>query len=259
MNTLLITNYWFPWNTSGTMRWLHIGRYLDFDVLTSWKPRKGFWDLSLPFSLHEVKRFGNRLPAVLWGFLAIFHIPIRKYDTYVFTSPPESLIISAWILEKIFRKKVLVDMRDSIDRKNQKLPLFNWVYKFFYRWMNNVVVCWQFLDEDKFAIHHGYDEIDCAVSEPTYQNSDEWGDYMRYDYQTYLNRLSLGILPDYKSKNVDWKKYAASSYPTIRKMGFTANVEMHPETKSFPLRNWEEVSKLFELYLLGMHTNGGIG
>ena len=163
MKNLLITAYWFPWNTPGTMRWLQIGNYLQFNVLTSGRPRTGFIDNTLPMNIDRPSRlvlmFGNKLPAWFWGLRSIFHIPKFKYDTYIFTSPPESLIVSAWIMEKVFRRKVLVDMRDSIDRENQKAPWMNWLYRWFYNGMNNVIVAWQFLDEFKFAIHSGYDEI----------------------------------------------------------------------------------------------------
>ena len=259
MKTLLITPYWYPWNTSGTMRWLHIGQHLDFDVLTSTQPRKGFFDMTLPPGLsHHFICFGYRWPAVLWGLAAIFRIP-WKYDSYVITSPPESLLITAFILEKVFRKKVMVDMRDSITRPNQRLKVLNWLYTFVYNRMNHVVVAWHFIDEDKMAVHHGYDDITPKTSAAVYHSHDEQGKLKRYDYETYRSRLECGVIPDYTlKKNVDWENYAASSYPTIKKMGFDVNVKMHPETRSdFPLRSWEEVAGLMKMMIGAMHAKPG--
>ncbi len=271
MKTLLITNYWYPWNTPGTMRWLQIGQCMSFDVLTSKQPKTGFKDYTLPPTHPQldrgvwrwVTRFGKRLPAWLWGLLSIFHIPKFKYDTYIFTYQPESLLVSAWIMEKVFRRKVLVDMRDSIDRENQKAPWMNWIYKWFYNGMNNVIVSWQFLDEFKFAIHSGYDEVEhykeswihkygmAPVSIPLRP---------RMDYKEYIVALACGIIPDFSNKP---KGYACSSLATVKSLGYKPDIDhLHPETKSFPLRSWKQVADLMELYILGMHvdinsTNGG--
>jgi len=96
---LLITHYWYPFNNSGTFRWLNLARHIDFDVLTSKKPRKEFYDETIPRRGRRVFRYGSRLPAVLSGLYLSFRTLFKRYDTYIITSPPESLIIGAFILQ----------------------------------------------------------------------------------------------------------------------------------------------------------------
>ena len=116
---LLITNYWYPWNCSGSFRWVHIGEHLEFDVLTCKKPRKGMYDETMPGKNHRVFRHGRNLPALLFGlFITCFVIFIRKnYQKIIFSSPPESLLIPAWICQKL-GSDVYIDVRDDIARKN---------------------------------------------------------------------------------------------------------------------------------------------
>ena len=157
MKTLLITNYWAPWNHSGTFRWIGFGRYMNFDVLTS-KHKKGFYDETIPSGAHTVfRRECFRLPACLCGiFLAFYSIFRRKYDIYVFTAPPNTLVLAAW-LNQIIGRKVVLDMRDMIGYPEQRLKVLNPIYRFFYNRVKNKVVAAQFFDESAYCIYHGYD------------------------------------------------------------------------------------------------------
>ena len=103
MKTLLITNYWYPFNHGGTMRWLQLGRYLDFDVLTSKKPRGAFYDETLPFRDRRTYRHFSNLPAILFGIFIIPFVLALRYDLYVITIPPYSLTFVAYVLTKLGR------------------------------------------------------------------------------------------------------------------------------------------------------------
>ena len=155
---LLITNYWSPWNTSGTFRWLHLSRYIDFDVLTSKKPNTGFKDETLPpDNCKRCIRVGSNLPAMVSGIVLSVVSWFMRADRYVYTSPPETLLVGAWFSQKVLRREVYVDMRDALDRDMQPhkwlLPLYRWLY----RRLDNVCVAMQFFDPKKQVIRHGYD------------------------------------------------------------------------------------------------------
>ena len=154
ISIIVISYYWAPWNNAGTFRWWNFGKFINFDVLTSRRPVNSFHDETINDN-HKVKRFG-KVKAVVWGFLAIFKA--GKYDLYIVTSPPESLLFCAWILQ-LMGKKVLVDMRDPIYRIRQPLKFMVPVYRFFYNRINNVIVSWKIIDKSKPCIYHGYEDI----------------------------------------------------------------------------------------------------
>ena len=245
MKTLLIACYWWPFNCSGTFRWYKLSYYVEFDVLTSKNPvmtySDGFKEESIPLPDVKAYRIGRKWPSAVWGLVVYFYVLFFRYELYIFTSPPETLLIGAWILEKIFRKKVVVDMRDKIERKLQPLKFMIPVYKFFYRQMNNVTVAWQFIDPNKYLIPHPYDPVSLhpkALKEPIYYIG-------RLNFASYHRLLSYGFLQDYSLKH---ENYATSSYPTIKKLGFKVNKKMHPEAEREPI-SWEEAGILMLDYI----------
>ena len=157
MRTLLICNTWYPWHNSGTFRWLHLSQYINFAVLTTKRPSRGFNDDTMPQGRYtKLYRHGNMLPAFLAGlYLSICSLFIRA-DKYIYTCPPETLLFGAW-LNQLLGRKVYVDMRDKLDRHTQchkwAIPFYRWLYKR----IENVCVAMQFFDESKPVIRHGYD------------------------------------------------------------------------------------------------------
>ena len=212
MKILLITNYWKPWNTSGTMRWLQMSRYIDFDVLTSRIPRGGMYDETLPQSRARVFRFGSGLYAFLSGLCLSFLSWFRKYDLYVFTAPPEILIIGAYILQKMGRK-VILDMRDIIDRPFQKLRIMIPVYKFFYKRVKNKTVSFQFFDETAQVVRSGYiDGLERKTGDWCF-NRGTLG--LRHCYTGYIRCLNAGLIPKFRERN-----YSSSSFINLLHLGF---------------------------------------
>jgi len=216
---LLITNYWYPYNNSGTFRWLHFGEQMDFDVLTSRKPKGSFKDITIPNPEKKVIRFGKDYPAALWGLIAPFKALFRNngYKWYIVTSPPESLLIGAYLMQ-LAGKKVLVDMRDAINRDRQPLKFMIPIYRFFYKRMKHVVVAWKFIDYSKPCVYHGY-EIKNARNFKGYYKE-------RLPYREYIEALKRGYMPDQSKKP---EGYVAGSYHTYLHLKFPINLEVHPE------------------------------
>lgn len=219
MKIILIAHYWYPWNNWGAFRWMNFGRYIDFDVLTTKEPIQSFIDYSIPDPQKKTLRFGRKLPAIVWGFFASIIIQFRRgYDVYIFTSPPAMLLLGAWLLQ-LRGKKVLVDMRDSIDNWCQRSRLLIPFYSWLYRRMRNVTVSWQFLDPSKPVVYHGYELI---------ENPDDFRGYYngKVDHISYLKLLKVGFIPDQSRKPAG---YGTSSWWTFKKIGFMVNLKMHPE------------------------------
>lgn len=163
MKILLITNYWHPYNNSGTFRWLYFSKYIKFDVLTSRKPKRSFQDESIPVFRHDIRifRIGGNLPAFISGWILSINSLryLRAYNIFIFTSPPESLIFGAYFLQ-LLGKKVVIDLRDKIDRPNQPNKFLNFIYNFFYKRMKNRIVSMNFFDENASGvIRNGTDYI----------------------------------------------------------------------------------------------------
>ena len=232
MKILVITNYWKPWNTSGTMRWLQLSKYIDLDVLTSRKPKGGFYDETLPGSSARVYRYGWNLYACISGCYLACRAILRKYDLYIFTSPPETFIAAAWIFQTLGRR-VILDVRDRIDRKNQKLKFMIFVYHYFYRKINKKVVSFQFLDNEAEVVRSGYDGW---IRKITYDWEFIRPDRMIYDH--YISGISCGHIPDYRNKP---KGYGSSSFINLLYLGFKdLPRHFHPEVHDQPIISWKE-------------------
>jgi hypothetical protein len=249
MKILVITNYFYPFNHSGSIRWTWLGRFIPFDVLTQIFPRKSFIDETLPypFKTKNVYKLGFMFPAVIWGLVASFAVLFfRKYDIYIFTSPPQSLLLGAYFLQKS-GKRVVVDMRDSNNSWGQRhrwlVPLYDWLYDR----LDNVVVVMKFLDSSKKIIYSGYDDV------TRFCEADKW-EFVKPErlfYRSYLELLSKGKIPDYRNRNDKPKSYGCSSYVTLRKMGFEGlpNNYFHDEVYTRPITSWQEASEQYKTFL----------
>lgn len=244
MKILIITNYWKPWNTSGTMRWLQLSKYIDFDVLTSRKPRGGFYDETLPGSSARVYRYGWNLYACLSGCYLACRALLRKYDLYIFTTPPESFIAAAWVFQKLGRR-VILDVRDRIDRKNQKLKFMILIYHWFYRKVKEKVVSFQFLDNEAEVVRSGYDEnLEKKIQTFVYMPTEN-----RTDYENYLYWISRGFISDYRNKP---KGYGSSSFINLLYLGFkNLPRHFHPEIHDQPIISWKESAEQYKKILEG--------
>jgi hypothetical protein len=236
MRTLLITNYWSPWNTPGTMRWLQLSKYIDFDVLTSRKPRGGIYDETLPASNATVFHYGYNLYAILSGLWLTFRAIFRKYDLYIFSSPPESFIIGAYILQRLGRR-VILDMRDTIDRPFQKLKVMIPIYRFFYKRIKEKTVSFQFFDETAKVVRSGYTDI--LLLYKSYKK--EWKFHKpteRLKYQYYRWNLANGLIQPFREKS---RNYSSSSFINLLHLGFKGLPRFyHPEVHDQPVINWKE-------------------
>ena len=251
MKVLLITNYWYPWNTSGTLRWLQIGRYLDFDVLTSKKPRKAFYDETLPGpnrNSRNVYRHFSSIPAILFGFFIIPFVLAHRYDLYVVTIPPYSLTFVAYILTKLGRK-VVVDIRDDFRKnKNNHWGILNPIYGWLQKRIKNKTVVFQFIDKDATRILSGYSpEVDMEYRRYTLYW--EFVPCIRQHYEVYNFGLSIGKIPDYR-KRIDGI-YASSSFVNLLYLGFkNLPVDcLYEECISQPIQSWKETAKQMKEYL----------
>ena len=245
-NILVITNYWHPWNNSGTFRWLHLSKYIDFDVLTSKRPGKGFYDDTMFETNTKIYRYGNRLPAFLSGlYLSIISWFIRA-DKYVYTSPPETLLVGAWVNQMLGRE-VYVDIRDKIDRGHQRhkwlIPIYQWLYKR----IKNVCVCMQFFDKNKPVIRHGYDDIEkCNDNFPSriMLNGSE-----KLTYAMYCVMIQKDAGRDYSGR--DYKDDNSLSLVTLRHLGnpILGKENLHPECFEFEPESWEKIAEQMKGFL----------
>jgi hypothetical protein len=231
MKTLLIAHYWYPFNNAGTFRWLYFSKDIDCDVLTTSIPINSTVDTTIPNPNKKTIRFGNRLPAIVWGLIASFVILFKKYDRYIITSPPESLLLGAWLLQLLDRN-VIVDMRDSVDRDTQKIKMFIPFYKFLYNRLKNIVVCWKFLDESKPCVCHGYEV----------EKGDKFNGYYtdRVCHGVYLSRMKHGLIPDQSNKP---KGYATSSLHSFLHLNYPINNEFNKEMFTVIPKSYSERAK----------------
>jgi len=233
MKTLIVAHYWYPYNNAGTFRWVNFSQEFDCDILTTKVPVNSFYDDTIPNPRKNTIRFGNKLPAVVWGFLASFVMLFKRYDRYIITSPPESLLLGAWLLQ-LLGKRVFVDMRDTINRKSQPHKFLIPIYKFMYKRIKNVTVAWKFFDE-KPCVYHGYEEVDKHEFVEYYKG--------RTNHAMYLKMLSLGLMPDQSNKP---SGYAASSIHTFNHLGYPVNGDMHEEAKTAVCGSCAEQAKLIK-------------
>jgi hypothetical protein len=244
MNILLITYYWYPYNNPGAFRWLGFGKYLKFDVLTCNKPINGIKDITMPNINKVVFKFGNKLPAILWGALSIIPVLFLKYDIYIITSPPESLLFTAWILQ-ILKKNVIIDMRDRIVRPTQPHSRLTTIYQWFYNKIKHVIVSAKIIDSSKIIVYHGYDDIERnirALDPPVYYN-------YHVNYETYILLLQYGFIKDFSAKI---EKRGASSLHTIKHLGYKSNKNMLDE--EYGVHSWKEGASIISKLIINIQN-----
>ena len=247
MKVLLITPYWRPYNVAGAFRWLGMNTYLKADVLTMKIPRRGHLDETMPLSCFigfKIFKVGTRIPAIIWGLLASFVALFKRYDIYIFSAPPETLIIGAWI-HQLLGRTVVIDRRDNfVDGKEFGL-MFKYVhrlivpiYKLVYKRLKNKITCWKFIDPEATIIYHGYHPVN-AKSKQVQRYYTE-----KIDHNFFLEYLRWGVVPSYKGKP---EGYGSSSYPTIKQAGFVADIRLHPEVENHtPVTYVSQAKKLIK-------------
>lgn len=233
MKILLITNYWYPYNASGTFRWLSFAKYIPIDILTSQKPKRGFYDETINRTGKRIFHVGSNLPACISGIVLSLYSIFFKYNVYVYSSPPETFLLGAYIQQELGRK-VLIDMRDSIDRKALGFKPLKWFYGWLYKRIKNKVVSFQFLDEGAKVIRSGYENIKTTKKQAFLECS------FREYYGFYLGFLSDGIVPCYLDKP---RGYGSSSFVTLRHLGFeNLPRHFHDEVHNCEINSWKEQS-----------------
>jgi len=251
MKVLLVINNWWPWNNSGAFRWAHIGEYMDFDVLTSNKPMGSIYDETMPGKEKRIfyRGFYN-VPAVLGGVcLAFFSLFNRKgYDYIIFTSPPDPLIIGAWMMQ-LFTKNVVLDVRDDFYSSRCKANPFWFLYpiwQFFFKRIKNKVAVNEVIPECGNIIRHGHMDLNLSV------DIDHWEfvEYKRYKYAEFKNLLEHGKIPDYRMKN---PAYTPQTYYTYRK--YFVGLPKHFKDKrmyEWPIESYREIAEKWKNYLKGL-------
>ena len=251
MKTLLITYSWRPWNSPGTFRWLQLGQYMNFDVFTTKEPSKGFYDSTLPKDVFERKVYrygGYKLRRTLWSFLILRHLLKKRYDLYIFAVSPYGLYVTAFIMEKIFKRRVVVDIRDDF-RKNarHKSHWLDWLFSYCQKRMNNKTCSFQFLDKDATRILSGYNpELVENIDIPFWVFIQEY----RLGYEVYNNSLKMGDIPDYRNRING--KYGCSSFVNLLYLGFKdLPIDcLHEECINQPVQSWQESARQMKEYLL---------
>ena len=238
--TLLITNYWYPFNTPGSLRWIQLGRYLDFDVLTCKQPRKGFIDETLPVPRDRMvfQHFSN-LPAVLFGLSITLLAIFRRYDLYIITIPPFTLSICAWILQTMGRK-VILDIRDNQANKNNHWRAVTWLCQRFQSMIRHRTASFQFLDPGAVRVLSGYSpELERKVKDPMDWEWHEFYSQCRLSYKGYLFWTSHGVIQNYRKRMKNG--YAASSFVDLLYLGFLClPIEnLHEECRNQPIWSWK--------------------
>lgn len=252
MNKLLIAYYWYPWNSWGTFRWWNFAKYIDMDILTSKKPKGAFYDPTIEKRGQKIYRTGSFF-ATLWGLYIIgpllFHI--RKYKILIFTSPPETLIILAWLCQ-VLGKVVLLDMRDGINNPiKPQLKLARPVFRFFYKRIKHKTVCWNFLREgDEKVIRHGYYE------ELVKYDGELWsaGLTPKKPFKHWLHDIQSGSLNNYYKKP---KGYGSSSFVNYLYLGFKdLPIHFHGEVHCQIPYSWREQATKMEDVINAIDKSG---
>lgn len=241
MRTLLVANYWTPYNNAGTLRWWNFAKHIDFDVLTV-KKTSGIIDPTLEERGNKIKRIKNfsrvaSLNGLLLSFMAFF----TKADLYIFTTPPETLLIGAYLLQ-LRGKKVIVDLRDQIDREHQPVGFLVPVYRFLYKKIKNVIVTWRMIDPTKIVIHHGHDNL---ILKSNKQKIMPEG---RFTHKEYNEMLEQGYIPNYNTHGNWVKGYVTSSYVNIKYLWGKRIDLVHKELEEtfYP---WEHQASLLKKYI----------
>ena len=254
MKTLLITNYWYPYNHSGTMRWLQLANAgLEFDVLTQRKPREGFIDETLPMVDRRKITFLSNIPAVLWGFLVILRVIFTRYDTYIFTQPPSTLVFPAYIMQ-LLRRNVILDSRDHMETwDNPFREYFLPALRPTYLKIKNRVVSMQHFDYSAYVIRSGYLSLTRKFDDWVF---DPWS--KRRNYRQYIRSAEFGIITDYRNRPIckaTGYPYGSSSFCTLRYLGYKNLPEyFHPEVHNCKLNSWEEAVELYKNYISGVNN-----
>ena len=230
------------------MRWLQMGRYLDFDVLTSRKPRKGFYDETLPFGhFRRVYRHGSGLPAVLSGlYLALRAIFFRSYDVYIFTVPPFTLAFGAYILQLLGRR-VVIDIRDNGNNKNNRWKLVTKICQYFQERVKHRTTDFNFHDTGATRILSGYNpELKRAF---TFGWQWRFFNTERGQYKSYNDCLNHGLIPDYR-KRINGV-YSCSSFVNLKYLGCVDLPidKIHIECVGQPVQSWKQSAKEMKEYL----------
>lgn len=258
MKALLVTNYWLPYNNAQTIRWYQYAKYMEFDVLTV-KKTKGIEDETLEKRNNSVKYINSHTTvAVFNGVILSVSALFHKADLYIFTIPTETLLIGAYILQKM-GKNVIIDTQDSIDRKHIGFKLFVPLYKWLYKRIKHRIVCMKFIDPSSVCIYHGHDDIELREFVTKPELLKHTGNRLTH----YLwNRLLVnGCVPDYTAElNKIQKNYGQSSFVNIRwlwrdKLNLIKNrfgTEMlNDEMWTMPLYSWKVSAQLIknQLYI----------
>lgn len=205
MKTLLITNYWTPYNDAGTIRWWNFAKYIPLDVLTTRRTR-GLYDETLEERGHNIQRVRNFSNiSCLNGLLLSIHSLFAKADIYVFTTPSETLLLGAW-LNQLLGRKVVIDVRDKIDRPHQPVKLLVPLYKWLYQRIKNVVVVDKVVDDTKSIIQHGHDSLRLKYNK---QYPMPKGRFIHKDYNEMLQR---GFVPKQKVEDYPQSSFANLDY-----------------------------------------------
>lgn len=214
---LLVTAYWTPWNNAQTIRWWQYSFYFNFAILTVKYPL-GFYDESLVESknYHPTKRVRGWVPvAIVHGLILSLYsiLYAKRFRVIVYTTPPETLLIGAWI-NQLRGYKVIVDLQDQVDRKLQRWKIFNPIYRFLISRIKNVTAVADFIyDGKKKVIYHSWDGLAKKSNQMKVMSCDrnlKWIDYIK--------KLRNGFVPDYFNKPKGYYGYGSSSIANIRMM-----------------------------------------
>jgi hypothetical protein len=203
---------------------LGMNKYLKADVLTSRQPVKSFKDYTIPDHSYCVKRIGKNWIAKLWGLLAPLLALrfIMRYKQIIITSPPETLILWAYLLQ-LAGKDVILDMRDSYYRKEMKLKFLIPVYACLYKKVRHKVVAFQFISSRATVIYSGHDSLIRKTDSPAYYYTPS----KRLSFLVYNDLLTKGRIPTMMNKP---EGYCSSAIHNIKHLGYEIDNQMfHPE------------------------------
>ena len=240
MKTLLITNYWTPYNNAGTIRWWNFAKYIQLNVLTT-KTTKGIIDKTMyaerSSNVKRIRTF-NKISSINGICLSVVAL-FAKADLYVFTIPSETLLFGAYILQRM-NKKVILDVRDKINRPHQPLKFMIPIYEWFYKRIDNVIVVSKVIDETKILIEHGHDYLTLKIDEPCPMPEG------RFTHLEYNELLQRGFIPKNKIEN-----YPQSGLINIRHLWGNRFSNKNIELKTY---SWEEQSqKIKKCFKMASH------
>ena len=163
----------------------------------------------------------------------------KKADLYVFTIPSETLLFGAYLLQKR-GEKVIIDLRDQINRSQQRLKILVPIYLWLYNRIENVVTVIEYIDKSKLAIHHGHDNLTLKINEPYPMPK---GRFNREEYNELLQR---GFVPRMK-----WKDYPVSGMVNIKHLW--GKVDSNYKTmNSIEFYSWKIQANKMKDYLISV-------